>query len=66
VPTFEINDLFESRVIAIGLDGNLLSADRSGQIIHSVRHRDPQYLTENGRREDPRLLTESERQAEGI
>jgi hypothetical protein len=30
VPTFEINDLFESRVIAIGLDGNLLSADRSG------------------------------------
>jgi hypothetical protein len=24
VPTFEINDLFESRVIAIGLDGNLI------------------------------------------
>jgi hypothetical protein len=43
VPTFEINGLFESHKIAIdqhcvGLDGTLLPTDRSGELIHGVRH----------------------------
>jgi hypothetical protein len=45
---------------------SLVPADRRDELIHSVRHRDARYLTENGRREGPRQLTGSKRRAVGI
>src|SRR6516225_9453897 len=45
---------------------SVLSADRSGELIHGVRYRGARSLAENGRRGDLRPLTGSRRRTVGI